>query len=49
MVAETIKRSGISAFSILGHSLGAMIALDMRLQRPAWLEKTVLYGGCPDG
>jgi pimeloyl-ACP methyl ester carboxylesterase len=49
MVADTIQSTGLSACSILGHSLGAMIALEISLQRPTLLEKMVLYGGCPDG
>jgi pimeloyl-ACP methyl ester carboxylesterase len=49
MVADTIQSSGLDGCSILGHSLGAMIALEISLQRPALLEKMVLYGGCPDG
>ncbi len=49
MVADTIQYSGLDRYSILGHSLGAMIALDISLQRPDFLEKMVLYGGCPDG
>jgi 3-oxoadipate enol-lactonase len=49
MVADTIQSSGLNSCSILGHSLGAMIALEISLQRPNFLEKMVLYGGCPDG
>ncbi len=49
MVAETIELSGLMSCSILGHSLGAMIALEISLQRPELLKKMVLYGGCPDG
>ncbi len=49
MVAETIQSANIENCSILGHSLGAMIALELSLQRPGLLEKMVLYGGCPNG
>ncbi|MCP5075008.1 MAG: alpha/beta hydrolase [Rhodobacteraceae bacterium] len=49
MVGDTIQSSGLTRYSILGHSLGAMIALELSLQRPNLLEKMVLYGGCPDG
>ena len=49
LVADTIQSSGLDKCSILGHSLGAMIALEISLQRPELLEKMVLYGGCPDG
>jgi 3-oxoadipate enol-lactonase len=49
MVADTIQFADIEKCSILGHSLGAMIALELSLQRPGLLEKMVLYGGCPDG
>ena len=49
MVTDTILSSGLNKCSILGHSLGAMIALEMSLQTPDLLEKMVLYGGCPDG
>lgn len=49
MVAETILQSGLKKCSILGHSLGAMIALEISLQHPDLLQKMVLYGGCPDG
>ena len=46
---ETIQSAGIEKCSILGHSLGAWIALEISLQRPDLLEKAVLYGGSPDG
>ncbi len=49
MVVETIRSAGIDKCSILGHSLGAWIALEISLQQPALLEKMVLYGGSPDG
>jgi 2-hydroxy-6-oxonona-2,4-dienedioate hydrolase len=49
MVADTIQSIGITQCAILGHSLGAMISLELSLQRPELLEKMVIYGGCPDG
>jgi len=49
MVVETIQSAGVEKCSILGHSLGAWIALEISLQQPALLEKMVLYGGSPDG
>ena len=49
MVVETIRSAGINRFSILGHSLGAWIALEISLQQPDLLEKSILYGGSPDG
>lgn len=49
MVADTIQSVGTDRCAILGHSLGAMIALEISLQRPELLGKMVLYGGCPDG
>ena len=49
MVVETIQSAGLDKCSILGHSLGAWIALELSLQQPALLEKMVLYGGSPDG
>lgn len=49
MVADTIHQSGLNRYSILGHSLGAMIALEISLQFPEALDKMVQYGGCPDG
>ena len=49
MVADTIQAAHIGKCSILGHSLGAMIALELSLQRPVLFKKMVLYGGCPDG
>jgi pimeloyl-ACP methyl ester carboxylesterase len=49
MVAGTIEQSGLDRYSILGHSLGAMIALEISLLFPERLEKMVQYGGCPDG
>ena len=49
MVAETVQSIGIKKCSMLGNSLGAWIALELSLQKPEWLEKTVLYGGSPDG
>ncbi len=48
-VIETIRASGLDKCSILGHSLGAWIALEISLQQPSLLEKMVLYGGSPDG
>ncbi len=48
-VAETIRASGLEKCAILGHSLGAWIALEISLQQPSLLEKMVLYGGSPDG
>ena len=49
MVVETIRNAGLDKCSILGHSLGAWIALEISLQQPDLLEKMVLYGGSPDG
>ena len=49
MVIETIRSSGIEKCAILGHSLGAWIALEISLQQPNLLEKMILYGGSPDG
>ena len=49
LVAETIRSSGLDKCSILGHSLGAWIALEISLQQPDLLDKMVLYGGSPDG
>lgn len=49
MVARTIYDSGIHDCALLGHSLGAMIALELSLQGEPLLNKVVLYGGCPDG
>lgn len=49
LVAETIHSTGLDKCSVLGHSLGAWIALEMSLQQPALLEKMILYGGSPDG
>lgn len=49
MVVDTLQQSGLDKYSILGHSLGAMIALEISLQFPEALEKMVQYGGCPDG
>ena len=49
MVADTIRAAGIERCSILGHSLGAWIALEISLRQPDLLEKSVLYGGSPDG
>jgi len=49
LVVETIQSAGLDRCSILGHSLGAWIALEISLQKPDLLEKMVLYGGSPDG
>lgn len=49
IVIETIRAVGLDRCAILGHSLGAWIALEIGLQQPALLEKMVLYGGSPDG
>ena len=49
MVAATIRSAGIEKCSILGHSLGAWIALELSIRQPELLEKSILYGGSPDG
>jgi pimeloyl-ACP methyl ester carboxylesterase len=49
MVIETIRSAGLNKCSILGHSLGAWIALEISLQQPALLDKMVLYGGSAGG
>ncbi|MGI9317305.1 MAG: alpha/beta fold hydrolase [bacterium] len=49
MVVATVRSAGLDRCSILGHSLGAWIALEISLQQPALLDKMVLYGGSPDG
>ncbi len=49
LVAATIRSAGLDSCAILGHSLGAWIALEISLQQPALLERMVLYGGSPDG
>ena len=49
MVVETIRSAGLDKCAILGHSLGAWIALEISLQQPVLLTKMVLYGGSPDG
>ena len=48
-VIDTIRATGITRCSILGHSLGAWIALEASLQSPELLDRIVLYGGSPDG
>ena len=48
-VADTIRASGLERCAILGHSLGAWVALEIALQQPALLQKMVLYGGSADG
>ena len=49
LVATTIRAAGLTRCSILGHSLGAWIALEISLQQPSLLDKMILYGGSPDG
>jgi 3-oxoadipate enol-lactonase len=49
MIVETIKSIGVKKCSILGHSLGAWIALEISIRHPDMLDKTVLYGGSADG
>ncbi len=49
LVAATIDSSGLKRCAILGHSLGAWIALEISLQQPDLLDRMVLYGGSPDG
>ncbi len=49
MVADTIRAAGIDRCSILGHSLGAWIALELSIQQPELLHRSVLYGGSADG
>ena len=39
LVAETIRSAGLDKCSILGHSLGAWIALETSLQQPAKMTK----------
>ena len=49
LVADNVEAIGIRRCAMLGHSLGAWIALEISLRRPRLLEKMVLYGGSPDG
>jgi len=49
LVIDTILSIGLNRVSLLGHSLGAMVALEIALARPELLDKLVIYGGCPDG
>ena len=49
LVAENIESMGIERCSVLGHSLGAWIALELSLDHAHLLDKAVLYGGSPDG
>ena len=49
LVVDTVQSAGVRQFSVLGHSLGAWIALELSLQHSELLEKIVIYGGSPDG
>lgn len=49
LVIDTIRELGIEKCSVLGHSLGAWIALEISLQQPELLARMVLYGGSADG
>ncbi len=49
LVVETIRSAGLDKCSILGHSLGAWIALEISLRQPTLLDRMILYGGSPDG
>ena len=49
LLVESVSELGVDRFSLLGHSLGAMTALQVALDFPQRLEKLILYGGCPTG
>ncbi len=42
---DTLAKLGVERFMLLGHSLGAMTALQAALDRPERIGKLVLYGG----
>ena len=48
-VLDLVSELGVDRFSLLGHSMGGMIAQEVALQAPERLDKLVLFGTGPNG
>ena len=48
-LVETIVGLGVDRFALLGHSLGAITALQAALDYPERIDKLILYGGLASG
>jgi 2-hydroxy-6-oxonona-2,4-dienedioate hydrolase len=48
-LVDTVTALGVERFSLLGHSMGSMTALQAALDYPDRIEKLVLYGGSATG
>ena len=46
---DTVTGLGVERFSLLGHSLGSVTALQAALDYPERIEKLILYGSTPSG
>ena len=48
-LVDTVTGLGVERFSLLGHSLGSVTALQAALDYPERIEKLILYGSTPSG
>ena len=48
-LVDTVTELGVDRFSLLGHSLGSVTALQAALDYPDRIEKLILYGSTPSG
>ncbi len=48
-LVDTVTELGVNRFSLLGHSLGSVTALQAALDYPERIEKLILYGSTPSG
>ena len=48
-LVDTVTELGVERFSLLGHSLGSVTALQAALDYPERIEKLILYGSTPSG
>ena len=48
-LVDTLTELGVERFSLLGHSLGSITALQAALDYPERIEKLILYGSTPSG
>ena len=48
-LVDTVTGLGVERFSLLGHSLGSVTALQAALDYPDRIEKLILYGSTPSG
>ena len=48
-LVDTVTGLGVERFSLLGHSLGSVTALQAALDYPERIENLILYGSTPSG